>query len=259
MQRFIKWLSIFLTIVVAGCCTSQMVKRPEARLNMPEKLQRMTVALVMPDKTGKVVRAFCSGVWVDRKHIITAAHCVEEDLTFGPLGHIIPRTEEMIPGSLVYYLMYDDVNDLGTMTINRKHVRKAIVVSYDTDKDLAVLAAIDPPKNHTWASIEAGTIHVGEEVHTVGHVIGWWWTYHPGYISEVRSLKGNMTPWEKHKPLKLLQISTSASRGGSGGGAFNKDGRLVGIFSFINTQTPSAAFFVHRDVVVHALKDAGVL
>ena len=75
----------------------------------------------------------------------------------------------------------------------------------------------------------------------VGHTTGLWWTYIEGDVSSSRTHVGKFS--------KLLQISSPAWFGNSGGGAFNEDGKLVGISSWIYTKAPMVTFFVHGDVI----------
>jgi S1-C subfamily serine protease len=48
---------------------------------------------------------------------------------------------------------------------------------------------------------------------------------------------------------KIIQISAPVWLGNSGGGAFDEDGRLIGICSWISKNGPQLTFFVHRDAI----------
>jgi S1-C subfamily serine protease len=54
---------------------------------------------------------------------------------------------------------------------------------------------------------------------------------------------------------KVVQISAPIWIGNSGGGAFNSDGHLIGLSSWITLRAPSVAFFIHRDEIKNFLKD----
>lgn len=56
----------------------------------------------------------------------------------------------------------------------------------------------------------------------------------------------------------LLQLSGAVWLGNSGGGAFNEDGELIGVCSWIDEGYPGVAFFVHADHVRDLMTRAGI-
>ena len=58
---------------------------------------------------------------------------------------------------------------------------------------------------------------------------------------------------------KTLQISSPAWRGNSGGGAFDADGKLIGISSWVSARGPMLGFFIHRDEIEKFLKESKVI
>jgi len=53
---------------------------------------------------------------------------------------------------------------------------------------------------------------------------------------------------------KTLQITSLIFGGSSGGGAYNDDGKLIGMCVFRSTMIPGMTYFLHRDMIVSFLK-----
>jgi S1-C subfamily serine protease len=162
----------------------------------------MTVALVDDD------HVFCSGVWIDRDLILTAAHCTHD-------------------GLYSYVTYQTPAGD----------TEAAYVARRDEASDLALLLAAVPP-SHATAALAPGNPPEGEDVDIVGHPAGFVWTLSRGCVSGYRVRD------EEHV---RMQLSAPVFFGNSGGGAFVR-GQLVGIAHTIafsrNMPVPNVAFFV---------------
>ena len=192
----------------------------ETKREMVERLERETIALVRPqrldDHLGIV--PYCTGVWVEQTKILTARHCVDDE-------------------PMLIYAVYDDDENL----------RVAHLVAEDPENDLALLTT-DPQgtPNHPITKL-ANEVWVGEHVNIIGHTTGLWWTYIEGVISSSRK--------SEEGKKSALQISSPAWFGNSGGGAFDDEGNLVGISSWVSTRAPMMSFFIHRSVIEKFLKE----
>jgi len=234
MKIFRSLLQFGLLSFVVGCCAGASlptnvgppkIAPPLAELNdRPKRVEFMneaTVALVTPVSDSFFIVS-CTGVWISKGLILTAAHCVDEKDV-----------------STYNYTSKKDFESL--------KFRTAILAAKNEEHDLALL--ITDPKDrpeHQIAQIEQNTAPVaGDPVDTVGHPIGYTWTYSTGFVSAVReNVKGPSTT-----EMKILQVSAPIWMGNSGGGAFNKDGHLIGICSWISKSGPQLAFFVHVDEI----------
>lgn len=241
MRTILTWILIIISLLITGCCstTIDLTPPPLGYSTMAESLQPKTVALVREIK-GKL-RPYCTGVWVSRDTFLTAAHCV--DVEMDGLESFFNFSPE---GELVSYLTFNDVKENDLLGVEPKRARPAHIYVFDRSIDLAlvVVNTSKAPKNHPIANVSYTNQHVGDKVHIMGHPIGYWWTYVPGYLSSVRNMTG---PHEKN--IKVFQVSSSAWFGVSGGGMFNERGELIGICSFLSRQAPSLTFFVHQSVV----------
>jgi S1-C subfamily serine protease len=225
MKNFRNLLKIsLLSFLVGGCCTAflqheQSDQSKQLQLDNKiaiENLRQTTVAIV-DTSLGKIIPT-CSGVWIDQNIILTAAHCVEDS-------------------TLIEYSTVADYNN--------EKVKKAIVIAADKQVDLAIIVSSEIDEPHPVASLSGQIISTGDKVNIVGHPVGYAWTYSSGYVSSIRSnMSGPVGISEK-----IIQISAPVWLGNSGGGAFDEDGRLIGICSWISKNGPQLTFFVHRDAI----------
>ena len=196
----------------------------QEKRELVEKLELETIALVRQTESN-FLAPYCSGVWVDYDKIITALHCVKDELS------------ENGAVNLFLYQVKDDEGKPG---------RKSKIIKTDDENDLALLLA-DPktiPLYHPVA-IPADESWDGEHINIVGHTNGLWWTYIEGVISSTR-----INTTKEGIPIVVLQISSPVWFGNSGGGAFNDEGRLVGISSWISLKVPLMSFFIHHSTLI---------
>lgn len=156
------------------------------------KLDALTVALLEDGDT------VCAGTWISESTILTAKHCVTNDL-YAFLGITAV-------GSALDYKLFD-----GT-------VHHAKVAQISGRYDLALLQAEMPMPKHAVVKIGA-TPAVGQAIFCVGHPLGLEWSYIPGTVSAIRN--------EKH--VKRLQLSMALAPGDSGAAIFNAQEELVGV------------------------------
>lgn len=208
-------------IALMGCLCSTKTEtvrdlsRPSKK-EFVESLEDKTIALTSINTEGNM-SAYCSGVWVGDDKILTAAHCVDtKDIT-----------------------LYMTKNDVG-----KDIARLSIKVKVDEKSDLALL--ISDPKStpaHSIAVISKDKPYSGLQVFIEGHTTGMWWTYSEGVVSS------NIRTYFENNKVPAIQISAPAWFGNSGGGAFNENGELVGLCSWLSVKGPNLTFFVPNDVL----------
>ena len=294
MKRYFSLLLMLLVgVMVGGCASGHGGRTLPSVINAPFKLSTSamiaheggaTVALMSyrDDKDTTVTtgyRPFCTGVWVDDKHILTANHCVEGELEWqqdrldarkqkqnveGPLtlqqllqklfgGGDLPEVDKIEKKGLkIHYIVEKEVMGVAAEPAGW-HLSKA--VAFDEEHDLALLEVqgqLQPP--HKVARVASETPELGEHVNIVGHQTGLYWTYMGGQVSAYRDEDHykRLSAGRDDAKGPYMQVQSPIFYGNSGGGCFNDYGELVGIAVRI-TRAPEVGFFVHRDTIASFL------
>lgn len=287
MKRYFSLLLLSLLVVLGGCASlkdSGVI--PKSKLSTQDLVAQegsSTVALMgyRDDKDTTVTtgyRPFCTGVWVDSTHILTANHCVDGELEwqqerldkrkegsneapktlqellqklFGGGGlQEADKVEKM--GLKVHFIVEKEVMGVAAEP-SAWHMSK--VVAFDEKHDLALLEAqgqLLPP--HKTARVAKETPALGEHINIVGHQTGLYWTYMDGQVSAYRDVDHykRLSAGQDDSLGPYMQVQSPVFYGNSGGGCFNDFGELVGIAVRI-TRAPDVGFFVHRDTIASFL------
>jgi S1-C subfamily serine protease len=202
--------------------------------------ENATVAL-LHGKRGER-EAYCAGVWVDNKTILTAAHCVE--MAGKNLMELTPSKEHNPIGDVITFINRADI-----INIDNDVVWIGVVDQYDKEKDLATIMPLGSTSPHDVVDISQDDIRMGQSFHIIGHPLGMVWSYTQGYVATTRKVEG-----PNNAVVKTIQISAPIWFGNSGGGSFNSKGQLTGICSWINVRAPNVSFFVHKEEILEFLK-----
>lgn len=244
-------LFLLLAFCLLGCCTQLSGVAKYSSVHRADIIDQETVALIHSFRGRQKV--FCTGVWVTETTIMTAGHCVrglaeqlakDEAIEEGAdpimvaMGLIevvpLPVMEIRVP-----YAVKNEVG-LGEMP---SALHQSVVRFLSEDHDIALLRAVGAKSLpvHRVAELPRRGPGVGERLYVVGHPGGLYYTHVEGTVAAYR--KG-----VEDTEGPFLQVSAPVWFGNSGGGAFDSEGRLIGIASFM-TSVPVCAFFVHLDTL----------
>lgn len=117
-----------------------------------------------------------------------------------------------------------------TVKFKDGYTTPAEIVSSITASDVALLKLIAPPAKPVIAeTADSSTVRIGEPVFVIGAPFGIEHTLSVGNLSG-RMDRGLLAGGE---PITFLQTDTAINQGNSGGPMFNRDGKVIGIVSFI--------------------------
>lgn len=209
-------------------------KTPIREMDLLHKsIQDYTIAFVnVKEEDGeRAARAYCAGVWIGVDEILTAAHCVKDD----NLPFRIP-----IGDSIRYVVKSELESDNGI------NLHTGIVLAFDDANDLAFIKVIGIIPIHTIVKLGIELPAIGERVYGVGHPSQLYWSFVSGEISSYRI---------DSKLGDIIQVNISIWYGNSGGGLFDRDGKLIGICAR-KLDIPSMSNYIHLDSINRFLEGA---
>jgi len=187
---------------------TQLVFRGAVEANIFSKLSPSVVVVLAGDGMG-------SGSLISKSinsksgTILTNWHIVNESsevfVVFKPAGQERLKESDMLVGKVMFV---DEISDLALVTVQSvPRNRKPIPLANNSE------------------------IHVGADVHAIGHPEGLLWTYTKGLISQVRpGFQWGSEDKIAHE-ADIIQTQTPINFGNSGGPLLSNNGRLVGVNS----------------------------
>lgn len=132
---------------------------------------------------------------------------------------------------------------------SKSNYYNAEVVKIDKVKDLALLRLLNTEivedkqiKPISFADIK--NIEVGEDIYTIGHPIGYYYSLGNGIISNILNDHSWKTQQMHHEAKYIIKSQTSISSGNSGGPLVNKEMQLLGLMTYSDTQGQNLNFSV---------------
>lgn len=260
------WVSIICLFVLltSGCVSSVSIPEPKSKTQeeVVQEIGTSTAALVMQRKDK--IAVYCTAVWIGSKTLLTAHHCVEGALKTWAKDHkpFDPDADEdddddddsdelELPDVKTFKFNYIVMSEQRGVGNNPSALHSANAVMLDKDHDLAVLKITDKSVPfHTVAKLAKQNPYIGEHVFVRGHVTGLYWTHTECVVSAYR---GNVPTRNTVIKGPFVQLSGPVFYGNSGGGAFNKNGELIGIASFMY-RAPQTTMFISLDSIKKFLK-----
>lgn len=230
----IRHAALFAAGLIVGSC-----KAPEYPSARPDAnrdgISNMTVALVATTPDGEV-KPYCAGVWVSRTLILTANHCVSR-----------------YRNDVIQYLVRSDIyaSNRGSAENYPLEPRIGLLEAFDSEHDLALIRTPEAPSTHLFAQLRAIPVDQGMTVRTIGHSLGFWYSFTRGEVSAVRY--AHLFD-DEELPSLVVQSAIAISPGNSGGGLFDDEGDLLGVTHGSYTQGQGVNMFVHVKYVRELMK-----
>jgi hypothetical protein len=205
-----------LFLAVALCAASPAALALTAAEVFDKAHHALYMVIVTSDEPGVVdVVAQGSAVLIAPGRFVTNCHVIERGKHF-----VISRREDKV-------------------------IERVFLVNYERGKDLCELdlATPKPGFDKPVEIAPSNTLQVGQTVYAIGSPRGMEMTISNGIISGFRDANGGM---------KLIQTTAALSRGSSGGGLFDDQGRLVGITTLVAKNAQNLNFAVPAQYIPSA-------
>ena len=182
---------------------TQLVFRGAVEANIFSKLSPSVVIIITDDGMGSGSLISKSGTILTNWHVVNESS--EVDVIFKPAGQEEPKESDVLVGKVMFV---DEISDLALVTVQSVPRNSKPI----------------PLANHS-------DIHVGADVHAIGHPEGLLWTYTKGLISQVRpGFQWGSGDKIVHE-ADIIQTQTPINFGNSGGPLLSNNGKLVGVNS----------------------------
>ena len=131
------------------------------------------------------------------------------------------------------------------VSVGKADLRRATLLKVDEVADLALLKVEEvPPGVQPLPLGDSTHLQVGADVNAIGHPVGETWTYTRGVVSQIRRAYGWKADGKVQHEATVIQTQTPINPGNSGGPLLDDQGAIVGINSFVDTETQGVNFAV---------------
>lgn len=279
---------VFISIFIfTGCSTAHLTPDTPSIPQQAQLDLDRSVALVTDFGTQDSHHLFCSGTWVGARTILTAAHCVKGYINMRHRTAVIkaliengvpPQIALILSGidvdnidlndpdltpnaiamiQLVKQIPYDSATGLDLPYIVPSQVRNVgaapssfqhtQVYYMDETTDLALLQTVGYVPSHGTVKIAVQSPKVGETVTMVGSIEGAYFSFRQNYVSAYRHTEKYDGMDSVNGPFMQLAGSL-IGHGDSGSGVFNTQGLLVGMVSFVGSDS-NLTYCIHLETI----------
>ena len=249
---------MFLGLLITGCCQQNLkTNQVNTKLNFINHINESVVAFPNYGPEGNFRGLYCSGFFVDEKHIVTARHCLIDtskiDVHKAFFGTGDDETNSILYNQMlleeidkideVPILKYENVFPIQTKLV---YMNIKTVGEFPDFNDVAILEVINKADySKYWLKFSNTEPIVSDKVFSINHLNQNPWFYTEGVIAK---LFYEYEPKENKKTLRLLTSNMTVFPGASGAALLNKDGEVLGLTSYVqiykNGQMMDFGFYV---------------
>ena len=206
-----------------------------AGVDVAARSTRETVAFVRDDDSlDPLETLYCAGIWIGATTLITAKHCVANSDPALYARYVELEHVELV-GLEMMFMVKDD-----------RIPKRALSVMVDEANDIALVESTSYVHAGFAELAASGTIVLGDQTVIMSHPGGYAWSVGRGTIAALNR--------KHHDPIhedgvNVIQLDAVLAPGASGGGAFDAEGHLIGIITFINPDVANASFLVGADKI----------
>jgi len=247
-KLFLLFFSVFF---VTSCNAAHSINFPAAESEpesdavvMAKKGKEATIAFVTQSfRNPNDIYAYCTGVWINKDTILTAAHCAQGAATMElikklppelrPFARFLVQEVKNPVGAEMFFIVEKEVTNLEDAP---KAQHKGKVIAVDLSHDLALIKTTDKSitsrAKHSWLRVADFMPQVGSKVYVIGHPGGLYFTFFDGMVSAVREHDSVELDDETTFEGPFIQVFSGIYKGNSGGPVISEKGEIVGIVSF---------------------------
>lgn len=234
-----RWLTLLILLAFVGCCSASTppIVSQAPKLTTHELVEMTSNATAVLYNDGGI----CSAVWITNDVMVSAYHCVNHSYK-KQLMIDEDEDDSVVPdapiGFTMHYLNRNEQTEPGQ---EAKPSHNSQLLSYSRAHDLVLL--IDKTAlPHGVVAIATKRAEVGDRIEIVGAPVDLEYTYVEGIVSGYREDMSNVGVEDISGPF--LQVSAPIFFGNSGGGVFDRQGRLLGIASFMTPRNVMIGFYI---------------
>lgn len=150
------------------------------------------------------------------------------------------------------YHVIKDAASIQVKTYDDRILQPEGVIHIDEDNDVALIKfkVKEETKLYKIKLGDPSKLEVGEQIYAIGNPKGLESTFSDGIVSGIREI---------NKGVKLIQITAPISQGSSGGPVLNKDGRAIGVSTFLIKDGQNLNFAFPISLIKDAMKTKKII
>lgn len=150
------------------------------------------------------------------------------------------------------YHVIKDAASIQVKTYDDRILQPEGVIHLDEENDVALIKfkVKEETKLYKIRLGDPSKLEVGEQIYAIGNPKGLESTFSDGIVSGIREI---------NKGVKLIQITAPISQGSSGGPVLNKDGRAIGISTFLIKDGQNLNFAFPISLIKDAMKTKKII